>query len=177
MRWRHIYMKRVLMLAAVAAPLLLTACAAEANVPCGSTGASASLTCDPVAESSEETTGTTDDDLWGRAFAAESVSGTADAENLMNGVDFVLRFEKGSLSAYAACNQIGAGLELTDGKLVTDVVTATQMACEEPAMSHDEWIIDLLDAQPDYSLDGGVLTLTSGAITVELAETDPADQE
>lgn len=161
-------MKRIFLLGVVAAPLLLAGCAGE-SIACGSLGNGASLTC------MEETADVADsgDDLWGRAFTAQHVTGTAEAEDLMGGVKFIVTFEKGSIGAYAACNHMGADLELVDGTLVTDMLFSTEMACQEPLMAHDQWIADLLQSQPQYSLDGDTLTLTSGDITVELVETEP----
>lgn len=153
-------MRRSLIPAVIAAPLLLAGCgAAAANF-------------DPSHPDTDEVAAVTvePEDLWGKAFQAQNVTGSDSDVELMSGVEFVLSFEEGSVGAYGFCNHMGASAELRDGRLVTSDVFSTQMACEEPAMAIDSWIVELLDAQPHVELDGDRLTLTTDEITVELTE-------
>jgi len=110
------------------------------------------------------------DDLWGKTFQAQAVTGATTDEDLMSGVEFTISFEEGSMGASASCNSMGSSVELVDGQLMTSEVFTTQMACEEPLMAIDTWIIGLLEANPHVALDGERLTLTSGEVTVELTE-------
>ena len=125
----------------------------------------------------EEQPESTPADLWGCVFVAQEVTGTAEAETLMSGVEFTVSFAEGSLGAYAFCNQMGADVDVVDGTLVTGPVVKTYMACEGVVMDREQWVGDLLESQPSYVLDGETLTLTSGDITVVMSETDSSEQK
>ncbi|WP_147144611.1 META domain-containing protein [Stackebrandtia albiflava] len=108
--------------------------------------------------------------LWGRSFVAQRVTGDAETESLLAGTEFTVSFDDGSIGAVADCNHMGGTVEPDGGRLAVTELFSTEMACEEPAMAVDTWLIGFLESAPEYTLDGDTLTLTSEGVTVELTE-------
>ena len=102
---------------------------------------------------------TTPADPTGRTFVSTSVEG----DPIPGGGPLVLGFtDPGRLSVAAGCNQGSADVNLADGKLVAGPLAMTLMACPGEAAGADAWAAGLLDAQPNWTLDGDTLTLTDG---------------
>jgi heat shock protein HslJ len=53
----------------------------------------------------------------------------------------------------------------------------TEMACPEPRMSQDQWLINFLGSSPTFVLDGNNLTLTSGTTVVTLLDREVAEPD
>ena len=105
-------------------------------------------------------------DIDGKTFVATSAEG----HEIVADSTISLTFADETVSAHAGCNSQNAGVELADGKLqVTSEVASTMMGCEDALMAQDQWVAGLLEADPDVTLDGEVLTLTAGDDVLELS--------
>ncbi|MFC0450664.1 META domain-containing protein [Rhodococcus jostii] len=110
---------------------------------------------------------TTPADPTGRTFVSTSVEG----DPIPGGGPLVLGFtDPGRLSVAAGCNQGSADVDLADGKLVAGPLAMTLMACPGEAAGADAWAAGLLDAQPNWTLDGDTLTLTTASGSVTLSD-------
>ena len=105
-------------------------------------------------------------DLDGRTFVATSATGY----EIVAGTTISLSFEDERISAAAGCNTQNGGVEVADGQLrLTSQLASTMMGCEEPLMAQDQWVASFLDADPEITLDGDVMTLTVGDESLELS--------
>jgi heat shock protein HslJ len=104
------------------------------------------------------------DDLVGKAFASTNVTG----HELVEGTTLDLTFIDGRVSAIAGCNTQNGDADVVDGTLEVSALASTMMGCEEALMDQDVWVAGFLESGPEITLDGDVLTLTSGDESVEL---------
>lgn len=79
--------------------------------------------------------------------------------------------DDGRLLATAGCNSANGPVELSGGRLVSDL-GLTEMGCEPAVMASDEWLVELLAAEPAWELADDVLVLTAGDQTVSLTDRD-----
>jgi heat shock protein HslJ len=108
----------------------------------------------------------TAEDLDGKTFASTGSTG----HELVAGTVVSLTFTDGTLSFSAGCNSMNAGYEITDGTLeLTSEVAGTLMGCPEDKQAQDEWLTGFLSGGPEATVDGDVLTLTSGDEALELS--------
>ncbi len=75
--------------------------------------------------------------------------------------------ESGQLAGSVGCNQLVAGAVLTpSGGLDFEPITATLMACPEPAMSLERAFVDALGAVDGYVLGAGEVRLVGPGVEV-----------
>jgi heat shock protein HslJ len=53
----------------------------------------------------------------------------------------------------------------------------TEMACPEPRMAQDQWLVEFLESDPTLALDGDNLTLTSDDTTITLLDSEVAEPD
>jgi heat shock protein HslJ len=109
------------------------------------------------------------DDLVGSTFVSTSVTG----HELVDGTEINLTFIDGRLSALAGCNTQNGDADVEDGRLVVERLASTMMGCEDDLMAQDRWLAELLEGDPEVTLDGETLTLSAGDVVIELAEQQP----
>lgn len=115
--------------------------------------------------------GVATDSPAGREFVATTVTG----HELVDGTTLSIAFgDDGRLRAGAGCNTLGGTWTLTDGRLQVGPLETTEMGCPGDLDAQDEWLADLLAAEPTASLDGDTLTLATDTSTVELLDRDVA---
>lgn len=91
------------------------------------------------------------------------------------GSTLTLAFTSDGISAKADCNTMFGQATLDGGSIqMTTPLGMTMMACEPALMAQDQWISDFLSSGPTWSLDGGVLTLTSGEDSIVLRDATSA---
>ena len=85
------------------------------------------------------------------------------------------------LRVHAGCNRIGtavaAGELLTDGTLGIKGFGGTQVGCEPPLRTQEEWLKTFLMSRPSWQVDGDELTLTSGGTTITLLDKKIAEPD
>lgn len=115
--------------------------------------------------------GVATDSPAGREFVATSVAG----HDLVAGTTVSITFgDDGRLRAGAGCNTLGGTWALTDGRLQVGPLETTEMGCPGELHAQDEWLADLLAAEPTASLEGDTLTLATDTSTVELLDREVA---
>ena len=110
--------------------------------------------------------------LDGRTFLSTEVVGY----ELAPGSRLRLTFDGESLGASGGCNSIGGTYRIEGGKLVADQLMTTEMACEEPLMAQDAWLIGLL-AGSLIGLADDTLTLQQEGIRVTFRDREVADPD
>ncbi len=93
---------------------------------------------------------------------------------LADGTRVWLSFDNGRLSGNAGCNTIGGNLTIDGDRLAFSGGYMTEMGCDEPRMSQDEWLSQFLGSNPTFTLSGNDLTLTSGTTVVTLLDREVA---
>jgi heat shock protein HslJ len=116
-------------------------------------------------DSSDGGTSVAAEDLNGKTFASTSVSG----HELVTDTVVTLSFEDGTVGANAGCNSLSGGFTIEGGALTIGVLASTMMACDEALTAQDEWLSAFLSDDPAIGLDGDVLTLEEGDVTVTLS--------
>jgi heat shock protein HslJ len=107
------------------------------------------------------------DDLDGRTFVADEVTG----HTVVEGTEITLTFADEAIVAAAGCNTMRAGYEIDDGVLTLDGPMAqTLMACPEELEAQDEWVAAFLGDSPTVALADDVLTLTAGDASISATE-------
>lgn len=113
----------------------------------------------------------------GRQFLSVGVTAGGAPRPLVHGTSVRLTFQDGSLSANAGCNIIGGNYTIEDGKLIFSGGSMTEMACDEPRMAQDQWLLGILESQPVLTLDGDNLTLSNGDTTIALLDSEVAEPD
>jgi heat shock protein HslJ len=111
------------------------------------------------------------DPLRGKTFLATAVTADGKAHTLVAGTEVSVEFtDDGRLIARAGCNMMQGPVDTTDGKLVVHGGLAmTGMGCDQARHDQDSFVAEVLGASPSWQLKGDLLTITSGATTMELA--------
>lgn len=115
--------------------------------------------------------------LIGRTFLSTGVTVDGAPYALAAGTRIRLIFDNGNLSANAGCNIIGGNLVIDGDKLRFSGASMTEMACDEPRMAQDQWLITFLSSSPTFVLNGNGLTLTSGTTVVTLLDREIAEPD
>jgi heat shock protein HslJ len=110
--------------------------------------------------SSNDSTTVTADQLEGRSYVLISATGV----EIVAGSSITLDFEPGSLAGSAGCNRMFGGFEIDEGRLLTNGLATTKMACEPALMDQEGWFLDLLSNAPTIAVDNDQLLLGSGDI-------------
>lgn len=112
----------------------------------------------------------TTEDLDGGSYTSTQVSG----HDLVAGTKVRLSFEDGGMVANAGCNTMSGELAVHDGRLAwTGEPVSTLMGCDESRSAQDHWLGGLLTSGMSATGGGGALTLTAGAVTIELVRATP----
>lgn len=98
-------------------------------------------------------------------------------KDLVKGSRLRLSFVDGAISVSAGCNTGGGAYRIVDGTLVTDPLAMTEMACEDPLMAQDDWMLAFLGDHPAIVLEGDTLTLTTDTTEIEMLDREVADPD
>ena len=116
----------------------------------------------------EEDSAAAADDLAGRSFVVTELDDPR--REVVPGSTIRLEFTGDSVSVQAGCNSIGGAYEVQDARLVVDQLGGTEMGCDQPLMAQDAWVTAFLSADPELTLAGPELELSTGATTLSLSE-------
>ena len=96
----------------------------------------------------------------GREFISVSVSENGADRALVDGTIISMRFyDDNRVNVSAGCNSISGNYEIADGILQMDMMGMTEMGCDPDRHAQDEWISDVLSANPAITLTGDELVL------------------
>lgn len=115
--------------------------------------------------------------LTGRTFLSTGVTVDGAPFALAAGTRIRLIFDNGNLSANAGCNIIGGNLVIDGDTLRFSGASMTEMACAEPRMAQDQWLVTFLSSSPTFVLSGNDLTLTGGTTVVTLLDREVAEPD
>jgi heat shock protein HslJ len=154
----------------LAALLVLSA----AGCGSGDSGDDSGQGADPGGGEESASVSVAQETLEGRTYTSTSVSG----HELASQDPIRLAFEEGRMSASAGCNTMFGPFALEGDELAWTAEPATTlMACGDALDQQDRWLAELLTAGVTAASDGRRLTLTSGELTIELADTSTPDLE
>lgn len=76
-------------------------------------------------------------------------------------VDANLEFKNdGNVSGSSGCNGFGGTYEVKDSQITFSPIVSTLMACDEPRMTQENAVFQVLKDDVEYKIDGTTLTLT-----------------
>lgn len=114
------------------------------------------------------------DELMGRTFTSTGATTGGEPRPLVDGEPIRLTFERSqrrdSVGWRATCNGAGSSVEITPDRLLLGPIASTAMGCPKPSAEQDEWLSEFFEADPEWVLDDGKLTLTAGDSVIELIE-------
>jgi heat shock protein HslJ len=111
--------------------------------------------------------------LEGRTFLSTQVEGRV----LVPGTQIRLAFEHGSVGGTAGCNSFGGEYRVDGGRLFVAAMYMTEMACDEPLMAQEQWLMQLLADGVAITLDGDTLVLAGEGIVLTLQDREVADPD
>ena len=75
--------------------------------------------------------------------------------------------EDGSLTGNSGCNGFGGEYEVDGDQVTFNGLVSTLMACEEPLMTQEGTVFQVLDGTVSYEIDGDTLTISKGNLVLE----------
>jgi heat shock protein HslJ len=76
-------------------------------------------------------------------------------------VDATIEFDKdGNVTGNSGCNGFGGTYEVKETQITFSQIVSTLMACDDPRMSQETAVFQVLRADVEYKIDGNTLTLT-----------------
>ncbi len=115
--------------------------------------------------------------LDGRDFVSVLVAENGKSKVLVPGTKIRLGFSDGMLSASAGCNSLGGAYTLDNGKLKVGSMSTTEMGCQTNLMDQDQWLSAFLGSNPDISVDGNNLVLTSETTEITFLDREQAEPD
>ncbi len=111
--------------------------------------------------------------LAGRTFVSMGDTTGPGGEPLVRGTKLKLTFSEDSVSAGAGCNSMSGPASVVDGVLVlSGRLATTEMGCDPTRMAQDQWVAELLSAEPKLAIATTNLTLDSTGLVVTLTDLD-----
>jgi heat shock protein HslJ len=122
--------------------------------------------------------GSAGDALVGRTFLSTSVTEDGQPRPLVPGTQVQLSFpSRGRFTASAGCNIHAGTVEVQRDRLVMEVQTSTERACDLPREEQDAWLVGFLSGDPAYVLRGTFLRLQVGATVMELVDREVTEPD
>ena len=115
--------------------------------------------------------------LKDREFLSNGITDGGAAFALVPGTRVRLGFTATNLTASAGCNTFGATYQIEGGRLVIDGGAMTEMGCDEPRNTQDQWLFAFLGSKPGATLAGNDLTLDNGRTIMRLVDRTIAEPD
>jgi heat shock protein HslJ len=116
--------------------------------------------------------------LTGRTFLSDSVTVSGSPRPLVRGTQIRLTITTDHrVSATAGCNILSGTVRIDSDRLVVSALGSTEMGCDPPRHTQDEWLAAFLATNPTYVLDGSRLHLRSNDTVIELRDRVIADPD
>ncbi|MEO7119206.1 MAG: META domain-containing protein, partial [Candidatus Limnocylindrales bacterium] len=167
---RHPAMNR---LALLALTVVLAACSGGSPSPSPSPSPSETPGATPSASASPSPTDVTAS-VVDRAFLSTRVTRDGDEIQLVTGTRISLSFTVDQLGVQAGCNIMSGVYTLDRDVLVADSLAMTEMGCDQPRHSQDDWVASLISSRPTLALSGNDLTLTQDGVVITLLDREVA---
>jgi heat shock protein HslJ len=89
-----------------------------------------------------------------------------------------LRFrDNPEISADGGCNQIGITGHLDGDRFVATGFLSTNVACDQPRMDQDSWLVEFFQAGPTWQVSGDRLLLTTATTEIRLVDRRTLDPD
>lgn len=109
-----------------------------------------------------------------RTYVATLVEGHA----LADGSELILTLTADRIGIDGGCNGIGGTYRVEGGDvLVADELQSTLVACAEPLMQQDEFLIALLEGRPSMVIEGETVTIADETVTIVFTDQEVADAD
>jgi heat shock protein HslJ len=118
-------------------------------------------------------------DLRGSTYLSTAVTRSGEPHKLVPGTRISLQFtDDGRLLVNAGCNTMQGPVDTSDGVIRLDgALAVTEMGCDPPRHEQDQWIADLLQAEPTWQLRGQQLVIASDETTITLLDRKAAEPD
>lgn len=143
-----------LLVMTIAAVTILSACATAGGAPSAPSSPSPSSAFAAVE---------------GKTYLSTGIAGGT----LVAGTQVRLSFKDGQIGASAGCNSMSGAYSIAGGRLTATQLITTDMGCDAPRMSQDQWLAKLL-GDAAISVAGDTLTLAEGPVTLTLLDKEVA---
>jgi heat shock protein HslJ len=97
--------------------------------------------------------------LEGTTWVVESLVRDQAVSNVPTGLAATLAFADGRVEAGTGCNRGGGSATVADGAITFGPLALTRMACPQPAMDLEGFVVGVLQGEVAYTIDGDVLHL------------------
>ena len=74
--------------------------------------------------------------------------------------------QDGTVSGNSGCNGFGGTYKVDDDRITFSQITSTLMACDEPRMSQEDVVHQVLTDTATYKIEGNTLTLTNNGMVL-----------
>ncbi|GAA1608269.1 META domain-containing protein [Kribbella sancticallisti] len=116
--------------------------------------------------------------LDGKSFLSVSVTEDGKARQLAPNTRIQLQFmDDGRLTANAGCNSMGGKVATSSGKLSVKDLAITEMGCDPPRHTQDDWFAKFLQGEPSWKLEADKLTVSQGGTALVLQDRETADPD
>jgi heat shock protein HslJ len=89
----------------------------------------------------------------------------------VEGSDAELVFnEDGTVAGNSGCNGFGGNYIVEGDQVTFSEIVSTLMACEEPLMSQEESVFQVLTGPATYKIEGNTLTISNNDMVIELTQ-------
>jgi heat shock protein HslJ len=99
--------------------------------------------------------------LEGTTWLVNGIVANQAVTSMPLGVEASLVFEGGNVNVNAGCNTGNGTAEIGEGTVTFGPIALTKMACEGPAMNVESQILQVLQGEATYEVNGTAMTLTS----------------
>ncbi len=141
------------------------------TLACGNDDANSPATVPPTTDPAPNL------DLDGRTFLSTELREDGEVRDLVPGTRIRIAFTDGSISISGSCNIAGGAYRIDDGVLVADALAMTEMACDDPRMAQDDFVVEFIGDRPTIALDGDELTLTTETMELAMLDREVADPD
>ena len=105
----------------------------------------------------------------GKTYLSSGIQGGT----LVAGTQVRLSFKDGQIGASAGCNSMSGAYTIAGGRLTASQLITTDMGCDAPRMTQDEWLAKLLGGAA-ITVTGDTLTLEEGPVKLTLLDKEVA---
>ena len=116
--------------------------------------------------------------LKGRSYLSTAVTADGKPKELVANTRIRMQFtDDGRLIADVGCNSMGGKVSTDGGKLSVQDLAITDMGCDAPRHTQDDWLAKLLQDEPAWKLEADKLSVTKGGTELVLQDRETAEPD